>query len=72
MTFVRIRWGINKWGINNTKGRHDERPKQVRRCVAVGLADDAGQPSRISWLDLPGDFVRPKFSNIWFDSVPTE
>ena len=20
--------------------------------------------SRISWLDLPGDFVRPKFSNI--------
>ncbi len=50
--------------INKMEGRHDERPKQVRRCVAAGLADDAGQPSRISWLNLPRDLVRPKFGNI--------
>ena len=59
MTTVRTMTGINK-----AEGRHDERPKQVCRCVVISLADDAGQLSRMSWLDLPGDLVRPKFSNI--------
>ena len=36
----------------------------VRRCVAAGLSYDGVQLSRILWLDLPGDLVRPKFSNI--------
>ena len=27
----------------------------------------AGSP--ISWLDPPGDLVRPKFSNIWFEAM---
>ena len=25
--------------------------------------------SRVSWLDPPGDFVRPKFSNICFEAI---
>ena len=25
--------------------------------------------SRMSWLDLPGDLVRPKFSNIWLEAM---
>ena len=32
--------------------------------VAAGFADEADQLYRISWSDLPGDVVRPKFSNI--------
>ena len=51
-------------GINKAEGWHDERPKQFRRCVAASPSDDAGQTFPISWLDPPGDLVRPKVSNI--------
>ena len=40
------------------------RKNQVLRRVAAGLSDDGSQLSPISWSDLPGDVVRPKFSNI--------
>ena len=54
MTPVRIKTGINK----------AEDAHRVRRCVAASLSDDGGQLSRISWLDPPGDPMRPNVDNI--------
>ena len=50
-----------------TKAEHAEKMDAqigVRRCVVASPSDDGGQLSRILWLDLPRDLVRPKFSNI--------
>ena len=51
-------------GINKGRMPAHRTANQLHRCVAASLSDDGGQLSRISWLDLPGDLVRPKFSNI--------
>ena len=59
MTIARTTVGINKAGTPAQRTAN-----HVNRCVAAGLADDAAQPSPVSWLDQPGDFVRLKFSNI--------
>ena len=37
---------------------------QFHRCVAASLSNDGVQVSRMWWLDLRGDRVRLKFSNI--------
>ena len=60
MTIMRTTVGINKAEDAGAAARTN----QVRRCVAAGFADEADQLLRISWPDLPGDLVRPKFSSI--------
>ena len=60
MTLMRTTAGINKMEAAGAGARTN----QIHRCFAAGFADEADQLSRISWPDLPGDLVRPKFGNI--------
>ena len=59
MNLVRTTAGINK--AEDAGGWTP--PNQVRRCVAA-VFPDGGQLFPVSWLDLPGDLVRLRFSNI--------
>ena len=60
MTPVRIKVGINKaedgGGWMAEIGFYDA----LRRAFPTTVS----RVSRVSWLDPPGDLVRPKFSNI--------
>ena len=54
---VSIRWSTPE----GLEGWMPKSGSPMRYGVAVA---GAGQPSPISWLDSPGDFVRLRFSNI--------
>ncbi len=51
-------------GVNRKRAPAQRTANQVHRCFPAGLADEAEQVL-ISRLDLLGDLVRPKFSNIF-------
>ena len=53
-----------KRSINRKRTPAQRTANQVHRCFPAGLAGEADQ-LLISWLDLLGDLVRPKFSNIF-------
>ena len=59
MTIARSKLGINK--------AEDAGRKYARigfgRCVVASLSDAVDRITRISWLDLLGNHVQPKFSN---------
>ena len=57
ITAVSIRWSTPE----GLEGWMPKSGSPMRYGVAVA---GAGQPSPISWLDSPGDFVRLRFSNI--------
>ena len=63
MTFMRTTAGINKVEHAGRAGRMDAQigfVDELRRLLPTTMAS----LSPISWLDLPRDLVRPKFSNI--------
>ena len=64
MTIWRTRWGINKAEDAGRKDAHIGFSDALRRAFPTMVSS-----SPISRLDLPGDLVRLKFSNITFEAT---
>ena len=61
MTLMRTTASINKTGEAGTTHGQIRSTDALRRVLPTRLT----RVSHVSWLDPPGDLVRPKFSNIF-------